>query len=42
MISVDVKKKDMTFTLEEGDALPFKLYGKDITLEDTVTHPVEK
>ena len=42
LISVDVKKKDMTFTLEEGDALPFKLYGKDITLEDTVTHPVEK
>ncbi len=42
LISVDVKKKDMTFTLEEGDALPFKLYGKDITLEDTVTRPVEK
>lgn len=42
LIKVQVNPKEVTFSLQEGDALTFKLYGEEVSLNDTLTHPVEK
>jgi len=36
LIEVKVTEKEVQFTLQEGDALTFKLYGKDVTLTDSL------
>lgn len=37
LISVHVTADEVEFSLQEGDALTFTLYGKEVTLEDTLT-----
>lgn len=42
LIEVKVTEKEVQFTLQEGDALTFKLYGKDVTLEESLNQALEK
>lgn len=42
LIKVDVSTDEVAFTLQEGEALSFKLYGEDVTLEGTLTHAVKE
>lgn len=42
LIKVSVTTSDVEFTLEEGEALNFVLYGKDILLKDSQKNPLEK
>ena len=42
LIEVKVTDKAIAFTLQEGEALTFKLYGKDVTLEESITKALEK
>ncbi|EXJ23377.1 Maltose phosphorylase [Alkalibacterium sp. AK22] len=42
LIKVDVSTDEVAFTLQEGEALSFKLYGEDVTLDGTLTHAVKE
>lgn len=42
LIEVTVRTNEVEFTLQEGEVLDFKLYGKEVTLEDSFTHVLEK
>lgn len=42
LIRVNVTASEVAFTLEQGDALSFELYGKEVTLKDSLTNPIEK
>ncbi|MCC5893966.1 MAG: glycoside hydrolase family 65 protein [Alkalibacterium sp.] len=42
LIKVNVTASEVEFTLQEGEALTFDLYGKDVTLNDSLSHPIEK
>lgn len=42
LIKVKVTASEVEFTLQEGEALTFDLYGKEVTLTDSLTNRIEK